>query len=100
MKPEQPEACGAFHCPYQLRDGYHRPDNFQKTLEELGGDIGNYIPMIPVEIPVEKANQIIRDTRTVLACVLNGGEWVDVVMPLDRYPSGGWLSRDPGIWKI
>lgn len=99
-KPKQPEACMEFHCPYQERDGLHRPDNFQSTLEELRGNIGNYIPAIPTSIPIETANRLIRETRTVPAAVINGGKWVNVIMPLDRDEKGGWVTADPALWSL
>lgn len=98
MTPEQPIPCRIFNCPYQERDGYHRPDNFQETLESLGGNIGNYIPAIPISIPIDKANRLIRKTRTVPASVMNDGQWVDVILPLDRDENGGWLTADPTPW--
>lgn len=100
MKPEQPEMCGAFHCPYQEREGLHRPDSFQETLESLGGNIGNYIPVIPDSIPIETANRLIRETRTIPAAVINGGQWVNVILPLDRNKDGGWVTADPTPWNL
>lgn len=96
---EQPEACAAFRCPYQERAGLHRPDNFQRTLEEAGGNIGNYIPAVPLSIPVEEANRLIRATRTVPASIIAGGQWLDVVLPLDLNFDGGWMSGDPEPWE-
>lgn len=100
MKPEQPEMCGAFHCPYQERDGLHRPDVFQETLEWLGGNIGNYIPVIPTSIPIDVAKELIVKTRTVPASIINGGQWVNVIMPLDRDEQGGWVTGDPAPWNL
>lgn len=100
LKPEKPITCRGFHCPYQEREGLHRPDNFQATLESLGGNIGNYIPAIPISIPVEIANRLIRDTRTVPASVINDNQWVDVILPLDRNRDGGWESGDPKPWGL
>lgn len=100
MRFDYPEACEAFHCPYQERDDLHRPDKFQKTLESLGGNIGNYIPAIPTSIPVDKANRLIRETRTVPAAVMNGGQWVNVILPLDRDKDGGWVTADPIPWSL
>ncbi len=99
MRFNRPTACEEFHCPYQERDGLHRPDKFQKTLESLGGNIGNYIPNIPVTIPVETANRLIRETRTLPVSIINGTQWVDVIMPLDRDESGGWVTADPTPWN-
>lgn len=100
MRFNRPTACETFHCPYQERDGLHRPDKFQKTLESLGGNIGNYIPTIPVTIPVDVANRLIRETRTLPVSVINGTQWVDAIMPLDRDENGGWVTADPIPWNV
>lgn len=96
---EQPVECTDFKCPYLEGRDIHRPDSFQATLEELGGNIGNYIPSVLTSIPIDIANQRIRDTRTVPVSVINGEYWVNVIMPLDRDENGGWVTGDPNLWK-
>lgn len=100
LHPKWPSVCESFHCPWQEREGYHRPDTFQAALESAGGDIGNYIPMVPLSIDADWARRNIHDTRTVPACVIDGGRWVDLVLPLDRDADGGWTTKDPALWKL
>lgn len=94
----QPAMCERFRCPYQERDGFHRPDSFQQTLEELRGNVGNYIPIVPVSIPVERANQLIRDTRTVPAAIIADGQWLDVILPLDQKPGELVAIQGDTVW--
>jgi len=67
---------------------------FQPLLEELNGDMGNYIPAIPRAIDVNYASELIRETRTVPAAVLLDGGWVRLVLPLDRQPDGSWIADE------
>jgi len=90
----QPVACHGFFCPYLGGEDIHRPDTFQPLLEELGGNMGNYIPAVPQAMDVEFAKKTIRETRTVPAAALFDGNWVRVVLPLDRQPDGSWVTDE------
>jgi len=96
-----PPACKAFICPYLKGEDIHRPDIFQKVLQELNGNISNYIPSIPTKIPVEEAEKLIRRTRNILASILTGNEWVQIVLPLDREKDGSWTSNEDAVqeWR-
>lgn len=85
-----PEGCRIFSCPYLDGQDIHRPDTFQSVLEEVKGNIGNYIPSIPRSIPVQRAIQLIRETRSVLAEIIWDSKWTRVALPLDRDADGMW----------
>ncbi len=93
---EFPKSCGQLICPYLQLEGMHRPDNFQSVLEELKGNLGAYIPCVPLGIPVEEANGLIRKTNTVLASIqnVNGDncQWAFTVIPLNRMEDGSWIT--------
>jgi hypothetical protein len=88
-----PQGCKDFFCPYVMGEQTHRPDTFQKLLEELGGDMGNIIPAIPLVVPVVRAEQLIRKSRTVLANFLLDGGWKRTAIPLDRAANGEWMIK-------
>lgn len=90
----QPVICHDFMCPYLGGGDIHRPDTFQPLLEELNGDMGNYIPVVPRAMDVEFAKELIRETRSIPAAVLFDGSWVKLVLPLDRQPDGSWVTTE------
>ena len=92
-----PQACDEFKCPYLQGQDIHRPDTFQEALEELGGNIGNYIPAVPESVPVSLARTLIREDRSVPAFILLGNEWARVILPLDRNEDRTWTARESAI---
>jgi len=95
-----PDACDQFQCPYLQGEDIHRPDSF-KFLEELGGNIGNYIPAVPTNVPVSLAESLIREHRTLPAFILLGTEWARVTLPLDRNDDRTWTVKDSDVelWR-
>lgn len=100
--PNQPPLCRDFLCPYLAGVDIHRPDTFEPLLVELGGNMGNYIPAIPRAMSIEFAKGLIRETRTLPAAVLFAGEWVRLVLPLDRQPDGSWETNEvlTARWQV
>jgi len=96
----QPVTCHDFMCPYLHDYPIHRPDVFQELL--ITGDMGNYIPMIPITMDSDEAAERIRTTRTVPAAILLDGGWTKVVLPLDREPDGSWSTNSDmnTLWPI
>lgn len=88
-----PANCRSFACPYLEGAPIHRPDTFQSVLECEIGDIGNYIPAIPVEMPAEEARLKIIETRRLPAFIIVDGQWRNVVLPLDREKDGNWTPK-------
>lgn len=89
-----PEACDQFECPYLQEYPIHRPDNFQEVLEEIGIEVGNFIPAIPPYVPVKMAECLIRDSRSVPAYILIGNEWIKVILSLDREDAKSWIVNE------
>lgn len=87
---QYPHNCRVFRCPYLDGEDIHRPDTFQSVLEELGGNIGNYIPSIPRSVPVQRAVRLVCESRSILAVIILDAKWVRVAMPLDREEDGSW----------
>src|ERR1041385_9041190 len=88
---QKPFPCTQFECPYIQGKFIHRPDEFQKVLEEIGIQVGNFIPAIPPYVPVKMAECLIRENRTIPAFIMIGNEWVKVVLSLDRQDSRTWI---------
>ena len=89
-----PEGCRVFKCPYLDGEDMHRPDTFQQILEDLDGNIGNLIPVVPRSVPPMKAIELIIKTRSVLAAFVLESKWVRAVMPLDREADGSWYPTE------
>lgn len=98
----QPIICHTFLCPYLGGEDIHRPDTFQPLLMELAGTMGNFIPAIPRAMNVEFACELIRETRAIPAAILMDGQWVRLVLPLDRQPDGSWISDEmmTARWQV
>lgn len=94
---QYPTGCKEFICPYLIGEPTHRPDTFQKLLMELKGNMGNIIPSIPWVIPVLKAEELIRSSRTIMASFVLDGAWHRTVIPLDREENGSWLVRSEPV---
>ena len=87
----QPVICHDFECPYQREYPVYRPDRFQELLQT--GNMGNYVPMVPLSMDATEAEQRIRTTRTVPAAILLEGTWAKVILPLDRELDGSWSTN-------
>ena len=98
-RADYPPMCKTFICPYLRGDEIHRPDKFQVTLNEAGGNIGNYIPTVPLEFNVESANILIRSERCLPAAILINNEWQQVILPLDRDSEGNWEPVTNSSWN-
>jgi len=96
-----PPSCKDFFCPYLEGKDIYRPDTFQPILEELNGNMSNYIPTIPLNIPIEKAKNLIQKTRNIVASIIVGNEWVDIILPLDRNEDRSWTSNEDAVkqWR-
>jgi len=90
----KPIICESFYCPYVSGVDIHRPDVFQPLLEELNGDMGNYIPAVSRAMDVEFAKDLIRETRSIPAAIMLEGQWVKLILPLDRQPDGSWVTTE------
>lgn len=97
---EYPEACDHFQCPYLQGNYIHRPDTFQKTLEEMDIQVGNFIPAIPPYVPVNVAECLIKENRSIPAYILIGNEWIKVILSLDRENGKSWMVNEKslGLW--
>lgn len=96
-----PEACDHFECPYLQGKYIHRPDNFQSVLEEIGVEVGNFIPAIPPHIPVKTAEHLIKENRSIPAYILIGNQWMRVILSLDREDGKTWMvnERSVELWE-
>jgi hypothetical protein len=92
-----PQACNDFECPYLQGKYIHRPDNFQKVLEEMNIEVGNFIPAIPPDISIKMAECLIRENRTIPAFILIGNEWVKVILSLDREDAKTWIVNEKSV---
>ena len=98
---EYPYVCGGFICPYLTGENIHRPDTFQKVLEEAKGNIGNYIPTIPVNFDSAEVRKLIKKSRSVPASIIINDRWHHVILPLDRNENGNWVSTEEivSVWE-
>jgi len=99
----QPPICHDFQCPYtSSEEDIYRPDTFQALIEELGGNMGNYIPMVPTTISVADARQLITKSRTIPAAFFCNGDWMKAIIPLDRNEDGSWVTTELmlDIWNL
>lgn len=96
-----PQPCGDFECPYLQGQEIHRPDNFQETLETMNIQVGNFIPAVPIDVPVRIAETLIKDNRSIPAFVMVGREWVRVILSLDRRSDSLWIVNEKSVelWK-
>ena len=95
----KPQECQEFDCLYRHGAEIHRPDTFQQVLEDAGGNLGNYIPMIPITMDAEAAKKLIKQERCLPAAILVGGQWRSVILPLDRKEDGTWEESTTTAWK-
>src|SRR4030095_3662182 len=97
----KPLACQTFRCPFLEGADIHRPDTFQIFLEQVGGNMGNYIPIVPANIDVAEAEEVILQTRTIPAAILMDGQWMKLFLPLDRKADGSWQTdnRSKDEWE-
>jgi hypothetical protein len=94
FEERKPQTCSEFTCPYLQGKDICRPDRFQPLLEELNGDMGNYIPAIPTNTESSLVETTIRDSRSLPAFILIGNEWVRVILPLDRNDDKTWKPNE------
>lgn len=92
-----PQACDEFECPYLKGKYIHRPDAFQKVLEDIEIQVGNFIPAIPPHIPIKMAECLIRENRSLPAYILIGNEWARVILSLDREDGKSWVVNDKSV---
>jgi len=95
----KPSTCVEFKCPYLQDDDIYRPDTFQDLLEELNGNIGNYIPYISPIIPESEVRELIKKTRSIPACITVGDKGLKFILPLDRDKDGSWSSTENNVRK-
>jgi len=94
----QPNICRTFQCPYIRGEDVHKPDSFQWLLEELGGNMGNFIPAISTQVPVTEAQALIASSRSLPAFILINGQWIETILPLDKEPDGSWQTAATDEW--
>ena len=92
-----PQSCHDFVCPYLEGEDIHRPDAFQQTVEELNGNMANFIPHLSARVPVEESRELITSSRSVPASILQNGQWVEIIMPLDKENDGSWAVTEDRV---
>lgn len=97
---DKPSQCREFDCPYIAGDAIHRPDTFQPFLEELGGNLLCYVPYVPLTVSVEKAKEIMQNTRSI-HCAIKLDGWKPMVLSLDQ-SSGAFGANQSQVdaWDI
>lgn len=100
-RKDYPQICKEFVCPYLTGKAIHRPDTFQTLIKELNPTVGNYIPNIPVSVPIEKAKDLIKETRAIPAFITIRDTWAEVIVSMDREPDKSWsITKEVfGKWK-
>lgn len=96
-KKEQPQTCTDFKCPYLQGKYIHRPDSFQRVLEDMDVGVGNFIPAIPPYVPIKMAECLIKENRSVPAYILIGNEWIRVILSLDRQDAKSWVVNEKSV---
>jgi hypothetical protein len=81
-----------FKCPYLFGEEVHQPDIFREILEEIDGNMGNYVPAIPVYVSINSAINLIRESRSIMAFILVDMRWIQTVIPLDKNTDGTWWA--------
>ncbi len=94
---QQPETCRDFKCPYLTGEDIYKPSTFQNVLEELRGNMGNYIPAVATHVPINAAINLIRESRSLPAFILIGNTWLKLILPLDRNSDGSWATNDAAM---
>ena len=98
-RDDYPPQCKTFFCPYLEGAEIHRPDKFQDVIEGAKGNIGSFIPMVPLIMTAKSARRLIEQTRSVPAVFILDSKWVQVVLPLDRKDDGTWEENPDTITK-
>src|SRR5262245_40216388 len=74
-KSKYPPSCKLFICPYLNGEKIQRPDKYQNLLKELNGNIGNYIPAIPINFKAKEVKETILKTRSIPAFIMINNDW-------------------------
>jgi len=59
--------------------------------------MANFIPHLSARVPVEESRELITSSRSVPASILQNGQWVEIIMPLDKENDGSWAVTEDRV---